>query len=44
MVDFNLFSPSILSQKEFQTPSAGFEPDQLELYTKAFSTESLVHV
>ena len=44
MIEFNLFSPSILSQREFQTTSAGFEQVQLELNTKACSTEPLVHV
>ena len=44
MIDFNLFSSSILSQRELQTTLAGFEPDQLERHTKAYSTEPLVHV
>ena len=44
MIDFNLFSPSILSQRELETTSAGFEQDQLELHTKACSTEPLVNV
>ena len=44
MIDFNLFSPSILSQRELQTTLAGFEPDQLELHTPVRSTEPLVHV
>ena len=44
MIDFNLFSPSILSQRELQMTWAGFEPAQLELHSKACSTEPLVHV
>ena len=44
MIDFDLFSSSILSQKELQMTSAKFEPDQLELHTPVRSTEPLVHV
>ena len=42
MIDFNLFSASILSQKELQTTSAGFEPDQLVNDAKACSTAPLL--
>ena len=43
MIDFNLFSTYILSQRELQTTFAGFEPDQLLTDAKACSTAPLLH-